>query len=116
MGRIGRRAIGSRNFCRAAAWRGGGIGWEKGTAATLPGSMVSWRSTGGIVALLLDHRLMAIIPPGCTDGRSRRLRKLKSMAVPIRPPVNEFRDNGPPTRPQRKRCRALLAPQSKTRR
>ena len=52
------------------------IGWKMGTAATLPGSMVSWRSTGGIVALLLDHRLMAIIPPGCPDGRSRRLRKL----------------------------------------
>ena len=84
-----------------ALGRGGGVNWKAEAATTPPRSLVSWRNTGGIVALLLNHGLTAIIPPGRRDGRSRHLRKLKSMAVLIRPPANEFRDNRPPTPPKK---------------
>ena len=85
-----------------ALGRGGGVNWKAEAATTPPRSLVSWRNTGGIVALLLNHGLTAIIPPGRRDGRSRHLRKLKSMAVLIRPPANEFRDKRPPTPPPKK--------------
>ena len=72
--------VGGRCGERVAGWgvRGsrwdGVVGWKTAAAATPPGSWIRLLNTGGIVALRLNHRLMAIIPPGCREGRSRRFR------------------------------------------
>ena len=79
----GRRptAIDLKNCGPSAAGRGGGVVWKREAAATPLGSLIFLRNTGGIVALLRNHRLMAIIPPGCREGRNRRFQKLKSTTV-----------------------------------